>query len=512
MDTAKKAGTMLRQRNFITDFSRNALYLIAVCMLLWLNVRTVQIGGVAALLAAVFLSLGVGYLSEQAVTDRKKAELLFLALCGVLFWGICSAWVYFVPYEMEGDQAIVWTAASLALKGDFIMYGQGGQMYIYPQQQGLAFLYELLFRLTGTTLPKQIGYVNALLAPVTLLAGYGCTKRAMGKRAAIRFLPLMMLCLPYIIYSPYVYGDIPSICFSFVLLWAIGKALDTKKAVYGVLAALSAAIGLLCRMNIWIFFIAVLIGLFYEALSAWNLKPLLLGVGVVLCAALAMGGVKQFNSVRSGYPVSKGMPSVLWMAMGLQYSEYGAGYYNNYSKEIFLQTAYDRELSSAIGIQEIKDRIKTFMAYPDQCAMFFEEKMSSQWAEPLFESVKFTGTFEENAEVPSLVAWLYRGEGETAVGKLCASLQFMVYLSAMAGVVVRYFQKRPLTEDIPLITFVGGFLFSVMWEAKARYMLPYYVLLLMYAAKGLTWVSGFLMEKIQRLRNDTSNIRKNRGE
>ena len=474
--------------NLVTNISRTGLYVLAGCMLLWLNFCTCSIQGGIAVLIVLLLSIGLGWPLERVVLHRTYLEWVVLAVCCTLFWLVCMWWVAGVPYRMEGDQAIVWQSSAFALQGNFSMYGHGGQMFIYPQQQGLAFLYEILFRLTGSTSQQMIGYMNASMAPLTLFFGYLCVKEISGIKAAVRFLPLMMLCLPYIIYSPYVYGDIPSISLSFVLLWTILKFCSTAKYRYAVLACSTAALALICRKNIWIFLMGVLIGLGYQAWQKWKLKPILFAVCIVLCASFSMTGIKQFNSIRSGYPVSEGMPAVLWLAMGIQYSDYGAGYYNNYSKEVYQKVDFNREQAVAIGWQEVRDRIKTFGEYPDQCRLFFREKMKSQWGDPLFESVKFTGTFDEDNmdRVPSLVLEIYQGEAKETLKKICSVMMSVVYLFSLIGVVCRYFKKKPIVEDIPLIVFVGGFLFSIIWEAKARYVFPYFVLLHLYAAYGLT--------------------------
>ncbi len=497
----------------ISDLSRGVLYTLAAAMLLWLSCKGLvngsqwygDISGISVLLlriailgGMIVLSLLAGMAMERLLPWKRQAEMVILAVCCLLFGGVCIWWVTIVPYQMEGDQLIVWYNSVLALENNFSMYSHGGQMFIYPQQQGLSFLYELLFRITGSTSYRMIGYVNAFMAPFTLFFGYQCTKECFGKEVGVRFLPLMTLCLPYIIYSPYVYGDIPSICYGFILLWAVLKAVHKGQYRYWIPACVIAVLALLSRMNIWIFFIGVVIGLIYLAMYRWSFKPLLLGVCIVLSASLSMTAVKQFNSFRSGEPVSKGMPSVLWMAMGLQYSEWGAGYYNDYSKKVYMETGLDRELAVAIGVQEVKDRLKIFLSDPMQAKMFFEAKMEMQWLDPLFESIEFTGDFNEEAEKPGeFVTWIYQGQGYPLLCGFCAHVMAAVYMFALLGVLCRFGQKKPIWQDIPLIIFVGGFLFSIIWEAKSRYMLPYFVLLLPYAASGLAVSTGFIRQRIK---------------
>lgn len=491
----------IMKTEWFTNFSRMILYMMAGVMLLWLNISSISCPGFVAVLIALAVSVLLGLCLDKLCSGKKQWEWITLGTCCVLFGGICVWWVSNVPYRMEGDQAIVWQAAASALENNFIMYSFGGQMFIYPQQQGLAFLYEMLFRLTGSNSPQMIGYVNASLAPLTLFFGYQCVKESGGTSAALRFLPLMMLCLPYIIYSPYVYGDIPSICYTFIMLWSVLRFVKTMRYRYGIVACAVAMLALLSRKNIWIFFIGMLIGMFYHAISNKSVKTVIVAICIVLCASLSMAGIKQFNSMRSGYPVASGMPTILWVAMGVQYSEYGAGYYNNYSKEVYNDSDFNNELAAAIGLQEVKDRIKIFLEYPDQCVMFFEEKMDSQWVNPLFESIKFTGTMDEEAfeKAPLIVQDVYRGAGKDKVKQVCSMMMSVIYFFSFAGIVFRYFKKKPIVEDIPLIVFVGGFLFSIIWEAKARYVFPYFVLLHIYAAYGLTDISEVLKVKLATL-------------
>lgn len=497
----------------IVKIARIALYVIACSFLLWLSFEALILGnkwrsfgeGVTTTLlrilvlgVAIIVSLCLGGILDKLFDKNAKLESIVVTGVAAIF-ALCNIWwVSKVPYVIEGDQAIIWQNAVLNLQGDFSMFAKGGQMFIYPQQQGLSFLYEVLFGLTGSTSYKMIGYLNACLASVTMIFGYDVVKMSFGKGAAVRFLPLLLLCLPYTIYAPYVYGDIPSIALTSVLIWAILKALQLGKKWYGVLACIVAALALFCRMNMWIVFIGIVIAILCHALQGENWKPLILAVAVVLSASLCMTGLKAYNASRAKEPVSKGMPSVLWMAMGLQYSEWGAGYYNDYSKRIFEEVGFDRELASGIAKTEIKNRINIFLNDLYQARLFFGQKMKSQWHDGLFEATNATRTFGEAqvSDLPKMVASIYHGEGFLTIKQISEYMLCVVYVFALVGVLKRFKEQDDLLKDIPLIVFVGGFLFSIIWEAKARYMLPYYVLLHMYAALGLSEVTRGIKDGI----------------
>ena len=48
-----------------------------------------------------------------------------------------------------------------------------------------------------------------------------------------------------------------------------------------------------------------------------------------------------------------------------------------------------------------------------------------------------------------------------------------------------------------LITFVGGFLFHILWETKAIYVLPFYIMLLPSTADGICVLSSKIYDLIK---------------
>ena len=59
-------------------------------------------------------------------------------------------------------------------------------------------------------------------------------------------------------------------------------------------------------------------------------------------------------------------------------------------------------------------------------------------------------------------------------------------------------KREPLENEILLIVILGGILFHMLWEAKSRYVLPYFVMMLPLAAAGICEVT----QKIQKRGKD----------
>ena len=168
----------------------------------------------------------------------------------------------------------------------------------------------------------------------------------------------MACCFPLLIFSAYIYGDVLSIFLSMLVLWQTLRMVKTEKksAVLWMVPAAAAAVAL--RSNSLIVLIAVCCVLGVKAITRkkwiYLLCVLLLGVG----AFAGRKAIYQYYEAKSGTVINDGMPSVLWIAMGMQEGDLEAGWYNGYSIYIYQDTClYDGPTAKAFGIAEIKARV-----------------------------------------------------------------------------------------------------------------------------------------------------------
>lgn len=420
--------------------------------------------------------------------EKICTGVLILAGLWLLVLGFFYTWRH--PYYPAGDQLNATAGAVYARRGNYLMFEKGGYIGLYEQQKGLVFLYEILFTLFGDFCYGTVSGIHVCLSVVTLAAGYGFLK-IVSKKPFYRILycGMMMLCMPYFLYLPYAYGDLPSIAFSSVLFWALAAYGKDSKKRYIAISAVAAALALLVRMNIWIVLIAVGIGMVLLAMEKGSLRPVLAGLCVILAAWGSVKAVDIMYEVRSGYESGVGIPAILWVAMGLQETDGSPGIYNRYQQSVFEECEFEQEPAKEIGKEYIKDRLREMLNYPGYAKDFFVKKVKMQWLEPLFESLYATGTFDDEAPVPWWIGSLYYGDLHDTVWKASNYYQSMVYLAAFAFAVGSLAKKHREQGNkavwIPLIAVVGGFLFSIIWENQCRYVLPYYVYLVMYASLGI---------------------------
>lgn len=399
------------------------------------------------------------------------------------------------PYYPSGDQLNTTAGAAYARQGNYLMFSKGGYIGLYENQKGLLFFYEILFTLFGDYCYDIAAKFHLILSIITLLSGYAFLKIIMKKSFyRIIYCVMMVFCIPCIIYLPYIYGDLPAICFSMVLFWALAAYEQRSQKRYLVCGAVMSAFALLMRMHIWIVLIAVVIGLILSAFQKKNIRPIIAGLCIILTAVGAVKGVDKLYEYRSGYESGVGIPYILWICMGLQETDGNPGVYNRFQQTVFEQCNFDQDIAEQVGKEYIAERLKELKANPAYSRYFFTTKLKMQWTEPLFEGLYATNSFKDEREISDLIEDLYYGDFHDTIWNFANYYQSVVYLGFFSFLSIHVVKYRKAmsgsSEWIPLIAVFGGLLFSIIWENQCRYVLSYFVYLVLYASIGI----GFFAE------------------
>ncbi len=460
-----------------TDYSR-PVYIIRDCW--WLNLLFF------ALLSAV--SLFLGFLFQKLGSKQRLAGYLFLGLCCILYVIAGMVWAENLHYYPSGDQLNTTAGAYYNLQGNFIMLIPTGYIGKFPYQKGLMFLYEILFSVFGDFCYPVAARFHIGMGVATMIFGYLFVEETFRDSVCkVLYCSFLLLCAPYLILTPYAYGDLPSVCFCTVLFWAVLRLSRTSKLRYLALACCMSPLALMVRMHSWIAIIAVVIGMALWALQKRRLVlPLASALLIVLSAQGALELLDYSYEVRSGYERTQGAPFILTIAMGLQDNPGGPGTYNNYQTETMGLVDFDVDAAAEIGRENIRESLQGFWEDSDRAVTFFKTKLQMQWIEPLFETLITMNSLDDEAEIPDWVQDIFYGSSHDSLIRFADVYQSVAYLGFLIFVFALVKRRQ---EDaafyIPLIAIVGGFLFSIIWEAQCRYVLPYYVFMLLYVPEGI---------------------------
>lgn len=454
----------------------------------------------------------INRLLNKFSTDRERIAKLVLAAAGIWITAAGCIFLWEHPYYPVGDQNNIITAAKLAAQGNYAVFEPGGLIGLCPQNRGMVFLYEILYRVSGDSCYRVGAFIHIGYNLGAMAAGYFFLKNKFEAAICrIVFCVFMMFCVPMTLYLPYIYGDLGSICFSMVIFWALSEYEKQLRWRYVIISMLAAAMALLCRMNTWIIIIAIAIGLILIAIEKKSIQPVIAIFCIVLAAEGAVLGVARIYELRSGIETESGIPSILYVAMGLQETDRQPGVYNHYHQTVWVDSDFDVDKSTEEALKNIAESLDKFNSDRAYAKYFFKKKLRMQWIEPTFEAFYATNSVPDNVRMPYWLNELYYGKPHDIIWKSANYYQSVVYIAMFFVAIFLLFGrlntgklKGAVTgaSVIPMTAVVGGFLFSIIWENQSRYILPYYVFLIMYTPVGLyrltVWIEqivGFIKNK-----------------
>lgn len=352
-----------------------------------------------------------------------------------------------------------------------------------PQQYGLAFLYECIWWIWESY--HFVQYFN--VAFLLMIIFFGCRiSDCLFENARLNLYTILVInmFLPAFFYINFVYGEVGCVAMSLCSVWAVLKWMKTGKVRFMVVASLTMALAVLVRMNMIIVAIALAITLFIFVLKHKSWKACVLAI---LLFVLPMGSIELVEisyELRSGLEVGDGIPVSLNVAMGMQESWHGAGVYNAYNHTRFWnEGGGDTAVADEVGKAYIAGRLQEFKSDPAMARFFYQSKIWQQWNEGSFGSLLMTNDFEAAPFAPAQE--IYGGSLKNITQNYMERYLFVIYFMALVYSVYGLLFEKELRKTILPMVVIGGMIFSLLWEAKPRYVFPYVTVLLPAVAAGI---------------------------
>lgn len=410
--------------------------------------------------------------------DIVAAAVSVLVMLVGIYWINASSTAPFADSENICDQAVKINS------GDYSGFAKGQYLGFNRHQLGIVTLLRVMFNIFGQGSYKSFQYLNAIMSGVLCYGVYRTTKSISRENTDACALGLIFtaLCVPMYLYVPFVYGEISSTALLVTAAWLMMEY-DRKPHVWQIiLAALCCAVAVQLRMNSFIVVIGFVIALVVRLFTKRSKWICIMGVSI-LSAVIALSGVMKLM-YDSKYPDdSHPIPSVLYMAMGLMEYNDNQGWFNGYNYNAYIDRNCDRESSTEAGWRSIQDSIKNFSENKGDARDFLVKKFVKQWEAPLFQGVFMNRRVK--GEQSAFAKSVYEGDWFYRLYRFMNIYQLIMYGSVLFLLIKGRGKKREITQYNMLIGIFGGALFSLIWEAKTRYILPYFLMMLPYAAAGL---------------------------
>lgn len=377
------------------------------------------------------LFCGCLYLYEK-IGEKFRRGLLVFTLTFVFGLGILL--ILFGRTVPAADALSVYNAAAEWILGNTdIIHPTVSYLSYYPQQIGLMAFWELLLRiwnLTGLSVPAwhfiKLVYVCLLCGAIWfqyLSLQYLWPENY--KKISCCYLVLVCCNLPMIMYSSFVYGEIPSFAALsvgwYLLLRLLGSSSPDSSyrdnvsrndapsvTAYdyvprmlrqilftGFGSILFLTLSVMLRKNSLIPVIAVLLVLLFEALRPGRNGKMRLGL-LIMAVCLAVTSVsvlpltQKIYEKKAGNTLSSGVTAMSYLAMGMQEASRGCGWYNGFNIDTYDTAGMDTAIANEISRLAIDERLTYFREHPGYTADFYLHKHLSQWADGTYASRQAT--------------------------------------------------------------------------------------------------------------------------
>ena len=443
----------------------------------------------------------------------SKLNTNFIIIVMLLLTTVLSLiWITMVKSISSGDAMILLNTARDAAKDNYQSfhtswdyYGNHSYYLYYPFQLGYVFFAEILYRIFGTGSSDILFQIPNVIALDFIYVGLvKITKKLFDRKSVTNITAIALaLCFQPMFMTTFTYGLLLGLAFSVWSVYFVIRYMRENKIKFAIFAVLLMAVSVLLKYNNMIVMASVCIALVLHVIG----KKRFLALAVVAAMIVGSVGLQKLviysYSARSGVELNTQVSQKLYAYMGISESGMAPGWYNGKAMETLRDNNMDVDKANEAASKGIKERYDT-LTKKNQFFDFYRKKLFSQYNEPSFESVWISQVrkhdYPEGEKLPKFVDSVYSGGMAKVLDIWFHYFVMMTYLSFTAGMVWMIIRKKINAESLILpVAVLGGALYHLIFEGKSQYILPYFILLIPFAAYGF-------VESMRTLKNKSNAI------
>ncbi len=386
------------------------------------------------------------------------------------------------------------------------------------QLGGFSFCY-ILFQLFHSSAPFAYQIINALSNSMTIVVlSFSAATFLKSNETKGLTVILLTIFIPNLMYSSFMYCNQIGFFLVSIFILLQSLALSTKDSKKAIRYAMLSLIPYVFMCWVKLTFCVIAIGfVILWIIKCCSKKSLINVICLVMCILtffignLSTNIPNNYMGEKFGYSFGKGIPKIGWIAMGLQDTETEGsvkfpGWWNGFTKSIIYGTNNDYEEMQHLSVESIGERLNVFIHHPSYAMKFFAKKISSEWCAPDFNAHYFAAvnyyTDENNQNIQFAVSsedfpqsinteydkmWLIINK----LDPFMDGYQSFIYIFSLIGVFALFKKRKSIDAEyliFPCI-FILGFVLYAIWEAKAQYVMPYFMCLIPIATIGIAEVS-----------------------
>lgn len=434
--------------------------------------------------------------------------MIYVFITCILFAILRRDYVQFDPFNVI-DQA------NNFIRDNYTGLDKGDNyLYIYSHQITTVFMFQIILSLFGRA--TFILYIMQSFSISFIVFMLYKISNIMFEDEDTNYIVILLsaICFPLIFYVAFVYGILPGMFFTLIAYYYFIKYLKLEKWYMLVISAVAINIAILFISNNLINMLTLIGVAVLYFLHKKDVKLILYVIISVFLMSASKSIIYNYYEVSSQKEISPGVNKITWIAMGMQEGDREAGWWNRFNYDIMPEENYDDEKIKEVSMNSIKQRLKVFKNNPSYALDFYQRKYENQFIEPTFQSLLVTApqrNFDNETSLEKVkdffVKQIYFNETNKVLTFTMKVYQIFIYTFSLVFVAILYKRKKIFYALIP-IAFIGGSIFHMIWEAKSRYVLPYFIFLIPLAAYALTTVRNKILvyktkKEVQHEKNNT---------
>lgn len=449
-------------------------------------------------IALIGLSIIAALFFLRKNVSISKINTKFIVGVMLLVTTILSlAWVNLVQSIASGDAMILLNTARDAAQNQYNSfhtswdyYGNFSYYLYYPFQLGYVLFAEILYRIFGFGCSDILFQIPNIFALDFIYVGVVMiTKRLFDRKSVTNFTAILLtVCFQPMFMTTFTYGILLGLAFSVWSVYHTIRFIQDSKIKNAVFAVILIAVSVLLKYNNMIMLAAICIALILHVIDKKKFLALAVAAVMVLCSVGLQKGVIASYAARSDVKLDTQVSQTLYAYLGISESGMAPGWYNGKAMETLRDCKMDIDKANEIAEKGISDRL-TYLSTNHQLGDFYWKKFLSQLNEPSFESIWLSQVrrhnYPEGTPLPKIVDSVYSGGLQKVLDIWFNYYVMMIYIFFTAGMIWMIFRKKlnPASLILP-VAILGGVLYHMIFEGKSQYLLPYFVIMIPFAAYG----------------------------
>lgn len=421
----------------------------------------------------------------------------------VIMLALFIAWIYLIKIEPIDDQKRIHEMAIDMLNDRIgLHFVQPMYLFLYPYQLGIVFFVSVFYKIFGQNF-LVFQFVNCFFSIANIFLLYLISNEIFKDDDIKEYVIFLLLGfgLYFMFYNVYFYGNIVGLTFALLSILLVLKFLNKNKIYMIFLSGILICISIILKTNYNIYFCGILIILILDLILKYEKRKLLVLPAFLIGYLIINFSYNIYMEKVYDIEIPKGVPMVNFIYMGMSdKTNLYPGWYNGDTLDIYYRNNLDYENSSREAKELIKNRIGFFAQNPVSFLEYYGKKIGSTWLNPTFQTVwvstpgaryewdvRYAEYLNNHQKLLSIVS----GKMYKIIEKYFDIYQIIIFVFGSIGIFsIAKYGKIAIKKILLPVIFLGGFLFHILWETKAIYVIQYYYLLLPFSAYGIYNISN----------------------